>query len=95
MLRPNTLSPTPQAPSPQMQTISLIGAFLILLPFTLSQLNRLAVRSVSYQLMNLLGSGLLEVVALVEKQYGFILLEGVWAAVSLWGLAQVGLRRKA
>jgi hypothetical protein len=39
-----------------MQTISLIGAFLILLPFTLSQLNRLAVRSVPYQLMNLLGS---------------------------------------
>jgi hypothetical protein len=72
-----------------MQTISLIGAFLILLPFTLSQLNRLAVRSVPYQLMNLLGSGLLEVVALVEKQYGFILLEGVWAAVSLWGLVKV------
>jgi len=60
-----------------LQAVSLLGAFLILLPFTMSQLNRLAVRSVPYQSMNLVGSGLLEVVALVEQQYGFILLEAV------------------
>lgn len=71
------------------QALSLLGAFLILLPFTLTQLNRLAVRSVSYQAMNLVGSGLLEVVALVNQQYGFILLEAVWAGVSLWGLVKV------
>jgi len=72
-----------------LQALSLLGAFLILLPFTLTQLNRLAVRSVSYQAMNLVGSGLLEVVALVNQQYGFILLEAVWAGVSLWGLVRV------
>ncbi len=72
-----------------LQAVSLLGAFLILLPFTMSQLNRLAVRSVPYQSMNLVGSGLLEVVALVEQQYGFILLEAVWAGVSLWGLVRV------
>lgn len=77
-----------------LQTVSLLGAFLILLPFAATQLNRLAVRSVPYQAMNLLGSGLLEVVALVERQYGFILLEAVWAGVSLWGLVSV-LRRRA
>lgn len=71
------------------QALSLLGAFLILLPFTLTQLNRLAVRTVSYQAMNLVGSGLLEVVALVNQQYGFILLEAVWAGVSLWGLVKV------
>jgi len=75
-----------------LQAVSLLGAFLILLPFTLTQLNRLAVRSIPYQVMNLVGSGLLEVVALVNQQYGFILLEAVWAAVSVWGLVKV-LRR--
>lgn len=72
-----------------LQAVSLLGAFLILLPFTLTQLNRLAVRSIPYQLMNLVGSGLLEVVALVNQQYGFIVLEAVWAAVSVWGLVKV------
>ncbi len=72
-----------------LQAVSLLGAFLILLPFTLTQLNRLAVRTVPYQAMNLFGSGLLEVVALLERQYGFILLEAVWAGVSLWGLVKV------
>ena len=76
-----------------LQMVSLLGAFLILLPFAATQLNRLAVRSVPYQALNLLGSGLLEVVALMERQYGFILLEAVWAGVSLWGLVGV-LRRR-
>jgi hypothetical protein len=34
------------------------------------------------------------VLAWVESQYGFLLLEGVWAVVSAWGLAQV-LRGRA
>jgi hypothetical protein len=76
------------------QALSLLGAFLILLPFTLTQLNRMAVRSVPYQAMNLAGSGLLEVVALVNQQYGFILLEAVWAGVSLWGLVKVVQSRR-
>jgi hypothetical protein len=76
------------------QALSLLGAFLILLPFTLTQLNRMAVRSVPYQAMNLAGSGLLEVVALVNQQYGFILLEAVWAGVCLWGLVKVVQSRR-
>jgi hypothetical protein len=59
---------------------------LILLAFGLSQLRRLARESASYQLMNLLGGGALFVTAWVERQYGFILLEGVWTLLSAWGL---------
>lgn len=71
------------------QLISLVGAVLVLFPFGASQLNRLPTRSISYQLMNLLGSASLATVATLERQYGFILLEGVWAMASLYGLVSV------
>ena len=71
------------------QAISLAGALLILLPFAGSQLGRLSTARLSYQAMNLVGSALLTFVAMVERQYGFLLLEGTWAIASLVGLARV------
>jgi hypothetical protein len=71
------------------QIVSLAGALLILLPFAASQLNRLAIKSVSYQTLNLVGSAALTAVAIINRQDGFILLEGVWALVSVYGLASV------
>lgn len=72
-----------------LQTVSVMGALLILLPFAGSQAGRLAVQSVPYQLLNLAGSGILTVVAGMERQYGFLLLEGTWALVSILGLSRV------
>ena len=71
------------------QLLSIVGAILILLPFAASQVGRLSTRTLSYQLMNLVGSAGLTAVAIVERQYGFILLEGTWAVVSVVGLTRV------
>ncbi len=71
------------------QALSLVGALLILIPFAASQLGRLSTKALSYQLMNFAGSSGLTAVAIVEQQYGFILLEGTWAIASVVGLVSV------
>ena len=72
-----------------LQVISVVGALLILIPFAASQMERLKTTTYSYQLLNLIGSGTLTTIAVIERQYGFILLEGVWALMSLVGLQRV------
>lgn len=71
------------------QIIGLLGAFLILIPFAASQLERLETSSKTYQTLNLVGAVILTTIAGLERQYGFILLEGVWALMSLVGLRRV------
>jgi hypothetical protein len=76
-----------------LQIVGLAGALLILMPFAAVQLGRMRTETWTYQLLNLGGAGLLTVVAAVESQYGFLLLEGVWALMSLVGLRRVWLAR--
>ena len=72
-----------------LQLISVAGAILILAPFAASQTGRMKIASIPYQVMNLAGAGALTAVAIIERQYGFILLEGVWTIMSIVGLRRV------
>jgi hypothetical protein len=55
------------------------------------QAGRLGRDVTSYHVLNAVGAGILLVVAIAARQIGFILLEGVWTAISvaaLWRLVQ-------
>lgn len=71
------------------QGVQIFGAVLILAAFVLAQFKVLNQRSLTYLVLNLVGSALLAVNAFVEEQWGFVLLEAVWAVVSAWGILVV------
>ena len=71
------------------QLIQICGSLLILAAFAASQAGRLPIDSQLYLVLNFVGSAILAVLAWIDQQWGFLLLEGVWAVVSLWSLVQL------
>lgn len=65
------------------QTLSLLGAACLLVAYVGSQAGRMRTASAIYNILNFVGSGLLAWVAMHDRRWGFIILEVVWALVSL------------
>tara|TARA_R110002049_G_scaffold308052_1_gene510733 strand:+ start:1100 stop:1339 length:240 start_codon:yes stop_codon:yes gene_type:complete len=66
--------------------IGFIGVFLILLAYILNVTGKLQSSSLSFILLNLFGAGLACLASVLMEYLPFIILEGVWAIVSLIAL---------
>ncbi len=71
----------------QLEWVQIIGAVLVSVAFVLGQFELLAADTWTYLCANVAGSAMLAATAVVDAQWGFVLLEGCWALVSGYGIA--------
>ncbi|MCT9934072.1 hypothetical protein N5079_28065 [Planotetraspora sp. A-T 1434] len=76
------------------ELVQVIGAVLILSAFLLSQLKVIDGESPLYLVLNLAGSAVLAWIALSSRDWGFVLLEGMWAVVSAVALLKLSARKR-
>ena len=66
--------------------IGFIGVFQILLAYILNVIGKLENKDLAFILLNLIGAGMACLASILMEYLPFILLEGVWAFVSLISL---------
>jgi hypothetical protein len=68
------------------QIASFVGAVLILFAYAGHQMKWIDSRKASYNILNAIGSGILAYIAFHPFQIGFVILESVWALISVYAL---------
>jgi hypothetical protein len=76
------------------QVIQVVGALMILVAYGAAQAGRWATDQLAYLWLNLVGSVILAVLAATSANWGFLLLEGVWAIVTAASLIKRRRRRR-
>jgi hypothetical protein len=71
------------------EVVQLVGAVIVLAAFIANQQFGLSSDSVKFLLANAVGTSILAIVAGVNGDLGFLLLEGVWAVVSFLSLGRL------
>lgn len=66
------------------EATQIVGSLLILAAFVAAQLRRLDQSSYRYLIANAVGSAVLTFTAVLRLEWGFILLEGAWALMSIY-----------
>ena len=70
------------------QAVSVLGALAVLAAFAANQLGWVRPSQLSYAAANFVGAGILTFVAVVDRQVGFVVLQGSWTLISLLGIVQ-------
>ena len=65
------------------QAVSIAGALMILVAYAANQFGWLAPTRPLYNVLNFAGSVILAAIAWRGAQWGFLLLEGVWALITI------------
>jgi len=65
------------------EIIGIIGALIILYTFVMNQYEKLSADSFQYDFLNLVGSGILVYYATILESIPFIVINGLWALLSL------------
>jgi hypothetical protein len=78
-----------------LQVISVIGALMVLTAYGLNQGGIWRELHAGYLALNIIGSLMLGVVAIIDQRAGFILLEFAWAGMGFIGVARAVRAKQA
>jgi hypothetical protein len=70
------------------QAFSFVGAMLILVAYVGQQLKWMDSEKPAYNVLNIVGSGILVYMAFHPFQLGFVVLEAAWVVVSMYALTR-------
>jgi hypothetical protein len=70
------------------QSVSFVGAMLILVAYAGQQMKWMDPRSLLYNLLNIVGSGILCYIAVYPFKRGFVVLEATWVLISIYAIVR-------
>jgi hypothetical protein len=68
--------------------LQFLGALGILVPFALFQAGKVSQHGYLYLTLNFAGAGILTALAVLDRQWGFVILQGAWTLVALVGMVR-------